>query len=325
MLSKNKPVEPAAAPEVSVVMATYQRPRSLLESVQSALSQSFQSLEVLVVVDGPHEPTVEALATISDPRVRVIVSPVNVGQAAAINLAIPEARGYWIALLDDDDLWLPDKLERQMELAAVAPQPYPIISCQLIARTESRDFHWPRRQPRPDQSLDEYLFCRSWPTTGEGMVQNSTILTPTELLKRVPFSAGLKRYVDLDWLMRTQQVDGAEAVFVASKEPLVIWHIEENRTRVSNRDDWHWALSYIQERRHLMTARGYGAFVMTFVSASAAKQGDWSAFFPLLREAFSGGRPGFVEVLGHLANFCLPRSAKTVAAGLSASRQPKNR
>ena len=309
------------APKVSVIVATYRRPRTLVAAVRSALAQTFAAIEVLVVVDGPHEPTSEALATIADPRLRVLVSPDNVRQAAAFNLAIPEARGRWIALLDDDDLWLPDKLERQMAIAERFPRPYPIVSCRLIARNESRDFVWPRRLPRPGQPLDEYLFCRRWPTTGEGMVQNSTILTPTELMRRVPFTGGLKRYVDLDWLLRVKEVDGVGVAFVDSDEPLVIWNIETSRDRVSNRDDWRWALEYIRERRHLVTARAYGAFVMTLVSASAAKQRDRSAFLPLLREAFARGRPGLVEVLGHVANFCLPSAAGAAAAGLSGSRR----
>ena len=317
--------ERGPAPTVSVIMATYRRPGTLVDAVRSALAQSVEAIEVLVVVDGPHEPTSEALAAIADPRVRVLVSPDNVGQAAAFNLAIPEARGKWIALLDDDDLWLPRKLERQMASAEASPHPYPIVSGRLIARTESRDFLWPRRRPRPGQPLDEYLFCRRWPTTGEGMVQNSTILTSTELLKKVPFTGGLKRYVDLDWLLRVKQVSGAEVSFVESDEPLTIWHIEASRTRVSNHDDWRWALRYIRERRHLMTARAYGAFVMTMVSASAAKQGDWSAFIPLLREAYARGRPGAIEVLNHVANFCLPRAAGAAAAGLSGSRQRGSR
>lgn len=314
-----------SAPTVSVIMATYRRPESVVESVQSALAQTFRSLEILVVVDGPHEPTTKALGAIADPRLRVLVSPSNVGQAAAINLAVPEARGRWIALLDDDDLWLPEKLARQMTTATSSPHPYPIVTCQLIARNESRDFHWPRRRPRTGQALDEYLFCRHWPTTGEGMVQNSTILTPASLLRRLPFTGGLKRYVDLDWLLRSQQVDGAEVVFVESHEPLVIWHIEGGRDRVSNQDDWRSALRYIRERRHLTTARGYGAFVLTLVSASAAKQNDWSAFWPLLREACTRGRPGPVELFGHVANFLLPRRAQATAAGLVASRQVGNR
>src|SRR4051812_33536788 len=104
-------------PEVSVVIPTRGRPDWAPRAVDQALSQTLRTIEVLVVVDGPDPATVEALARIGDPRLRVIELPESGGAPAARNVGVRHARADWVALLDDDDGWLPTKLAAQLELA----------------------------------------------------------------------------------------------------------------------------------------------------------------------------------------------------------------
>jgi glycosyltransferase involved in cell wall biosynthesis len=98
---------------VSVVIPTYQRGKFFLEAVESVLAQTYSDIEIIVVEDGSHEAE-QKLDLLGSP-VRYIWQP-NQGVAAARNTGVREAKGGWIAFLDDDDLWLPEKLSRQMSL-----------------------------------------------------------------------------------------------------------------------------------------------------------------------------------------------------------------
>ncbi len=312
-----RPVNPAPKPQphVSVVIPTYHRPRLVERAVRSALQQTLDSIEVIVVVDGLDEATFATLARIDDARMKIVRPQRTLGNAGARNAGVQQARGQWVAFLDDDDLWMPEKLAAQVQLAEESGIRFPVVTCRLIARNETTDFVWPRRLPRACQNLGEYLFCRNLPLTGDGLIQTSTVLTSTELARKLPFQDGLKKYVDQDWLLRADREEGVEILF-ASTAPLVVWHIEDGRARVTNNDDWRWALSWVRERRHIVTPRAYGAFVLTVASGCASRQRDWSAFFPLLREAYGYGRPNTVELVSHLANFAIPRRVQSGLAGL---------
>jgi glycosyltransferase involved in cell wall biosynthesis len=106
-------------PFVSVVIPTYNRLRQLCTALDSVLAQSYSSFEVIIVDDGSDDGTREHIERLitgrfeSDRPVRYIFQA-NQGSSAARNRGIAEARGQWIAFLDSDDLWYPDKLQWQV-------------------------------------------------------------------------------------------------------------------------------------------------------------------------------------------------------------------
>lgn len=279
------------SPLVSVVIPTYLRPVLVLRAIQSALAQTVKDIEVIVIVDGRDDETRRALATIEDCRLAVIVPDRQLGNANARNAGIGSARARYVAFLDDDDEWLPRKLELQLGTAERSRWKYPIVTCRMIARSESSDAIWPRRAPRQCEPFSEYFFCRRTPFTGEGMVINSAVLTSSELMLRVPFRIGLERHVDPDWLMRAALVPDVGLELVQESEPLLIWHIEHDRPRITTRYDWQRSLAYARANIELFTPRGYAAFVLHVVGSAAAAQNDGRAFFLLLKEAFNRGRP----------------------------------
>ena len=276
-----------------------------------------------MVVDGRDEVTIDTLNRIGDDRLKVLVPTRRLGNAAARNFGIDAACGAWIALLDDDDRWLPKKLALQLSAAERSRYRLPIISCRLNARSETQSFVWPRRYPDVDQPLSEYLFCRRRPTTGEGLVQTSTVMAPTELFRRVPFQAGLRRYVDLDWLLRADVLDEVGIEFVPAREPLVVWRIEAKRGRVTNQAGWRWDLAWIRRRRSLVTPRAYAAFLLTLASTRAARDRSRSGLLVLLREALRVGRPGWAEIVYHAGNFGLSTAMRARLAAALAHRTPR--
>lgn len=110
------------APKVSVVIPTHNRPELLRRALHSVLAQTYVDFEIIVIDDGDNEAGAEEVChSFSDPRVRYIaqVKP-HGGAPAARNRGVREARSGYVAFLDDDDEWLPYKLERQISVLASA-------------------------------------------------------------------------------------------------------------------------------------------------------------------------------------------------------------
>lgn len=104
---------------VSIIMPAYRVESIIEDSINSVISQTYQNWELLVADDCSPDATASVVASASerDSRVRLIQCKVNGGPAVARNAALAEARGRWIAFLDSDDLWLPDKLEETIQYA----------------------------------------------------------------------------------------------------------------------------------------------------------------------------------------------------------------
>ncbi|MDB5536674.1 MAG: hypothetical protein JWQ65_1549 [Devosia sp.] len=108
-------------PQVSVILPTYNRLRTLPDAIGSVLAQSVRDLELIVVDDASSQNIEGLVRSIGDSRLRYIRRPINGGAGAARNTGLSHARGRYIAFQDSDDLWLPGKLEFQ--LAAFADLP----------------------------------------------------------------------------------------------------------------------------------------------------------------------------------------------------------
>jgi GT2 family glycosyltransferase len=105
---------------VSVVVPTRNRSTLLSMTLRSVLRQQQVELEVIVIDEASTDDTAAMLATLGDARVRVIPHDRPLGVSAARNRGAAEAHGEWLAFVDDDDLWAPDKLARQIQAAETA-------------------------------------------------------------------------------------------------------------------------------------------------------------------------------------------------------------
>jgi hypothetical protein len=180
----------------------------------------------------------------------------------------------------------------------------PIVASRLINRTPRADLVMPRRLPAPDEPPSEYLMVRRGLFHGDGFVQTSTIMAPTDLLRRVPFAGDLRRLQELDWTLRALSHDGVGLVVAA--EPLVVWHTDEDRPRVSFDSPWEAQLEWLRGRRSLFTPRAYAACTMSVISAMAAPTRSGRVFRTLLREARRHGRPGLLDYVTFLQIWLLP-------------------
>lgn len=109
------------APLVSVILPCFNRLRFLEPAVASVCAQTFRDFEFLIIDDGSEAQTRTWLVTRVDPRMRVILHAHTGNQSMLRNLAIAGSRGRYLAFMDSDDLWVPEKLERQLELLQSQP------------------------------------------------------------------------------------------------------------------------------------------------------------------------------------------------------------
>ncbi|MGB8644426.1 MAG: glycosyltransferase [Anaerolineae bacterium] len=109
-----------SGPRISVVITTYNRPTLMCEAIASVLAQTMRDFELIVVDDGSTDNTRETVQSFGDKRI-VYIHQENRGLAEARNTGIRASKGEWVAFLDDDDLFLPDKLECQAQLIEQQP------------------------------------------------------------------------------------------------------------------------------------------------------------------------------------------------------------
>jgi glycosyltransferase involved in cell wall biosynthesis len=292
---------------VSAVIPTRGRPELMLRAVRSVLAQTLQAIEAVVVIDGEDRATEGALAELikEDGRVRVIALATSIGGSDARNRGVSEASGEWIAFLDDDDEWLPDKLLSQLDSVTTSTAPVIIGTCKIIARTPGRDYVWPRRMPEPNEQICEYLLARRTFSRGEGSIQTSTFFVRRKLMLAQPFKSGQLKHQDTEWLLRVSQLRGATVVFV--NKVLAIHYIEEERASVSSKANWRYSLQWVRRDRHLFTPRALTGFVLHQIAPEASEQRDWSAFPTLLLEVLRHGKNTSRDYAIYLAMWLMPR------------------
>jgi glycosyltransferase involved in cell wall biosynthesis len=182
------------SPLFSVIVPTFNRGRFVSEAIASVLTQTVTDLECVVVDDASPDPT--RLPDALDPRVRLVRREVNGGPAAARNTGLAEARGRYVAFLDDDDLFTPDRLE----LALEGLQRAPVATCWTAFagraghRTSGR---------RLEGNVADVILDEDVPHLGAVAVAREAALG---------FDESLDNLEDVDWWLRTVRLDPVTTV-----------------------------------------------------------------------------------------------------------------
>ena len=102
--------------KISIVIPTYNRVDFLPKAIQSVLNQTYRNWEMIIVDDGSTDNTEEIVKGYKESRIQYIVHKYNLGLSAARNTGIKKSRGEYIAFLDSDDEWFPEKISCQMNI-----------------------------------------------------------------------------------------------------------------------------------------------------------------------------------------------------------------
>lgn len=193
-------------PRVSVIIPSYNGSGWIAESIESVLNQTFRDHEIIVVVDGSTDGTEEVVARFGS-DVRCVVQE-NGGPARARNTGLAQSRGEFVAFLDDDDLWEPDKLEVQVRLLDEHPE-LGVVFSNYRPFGDPADYtdgfsRSPVLRQLPKSEIAPAVYRLDPDHTFEGLLRDlfswtSTLLVRSSCLQRTgPFDANL-RYAAEDW------------------------------------------------------------------------------------------------------------------------------
>ncbi len=300
----------AASPLITVVIPTRGRADLVVRAVQSALRQTYSGVEVIVVVDGPDGVTVERLEGLGEQRLRVLALPENVGGGEARNIGIREARGSWIAMLDDDDQWFPEKLTVQMAAVPDLSARYCLVTCGRIEQQPGHaDVIAPRRTLCTGEDVSEYMF---YPEDKRHHIcgpQTSSFLATKELFLAVPFTKGLRCHQDWDWYLRAMHHDGTTAIMV--EEALYMMDVEPSRPRMTQVARWQLSMDWVESQRHLFTPRAYRSFLINEIMFRCEETRHRSRIFRrLLSLCRSSGKLRFKEIVAVVKWYLFRPSAR---------------
>jgi glycosyltransferase involved in cell wall biosynthesis len=185
-------------PTVSVVIPTRNRAERLTtHALPSALSQRGVDVEVVIVDDGSDEETRRALESLENGRVRVVRHPQREGQSRARNSGIEAARGEWIAFLDDDDLWAPDKLRQQLDAAAAAGAEFAYTGVIMVDEARGGEVITVLPSTAPEGLLERLLVTNAIHAGASSVIARSSVVREVG-----GFDENLVQFTDWDLWIR---------------------------------------------------------------------------------------------------------------------------
>ena len=159
---------------VSVVMAAYNAQDTIASAIQSVLDQTYSNWELLIIDDCSQDNTVSIVQSFADERIRLLVNKKNCGVSLTRKKGLDAAKGDWIAVLDSDDIWEPQKLKKQIELSKLKNAKLIFTGSGFMDESGKRldwQLHVPKRL-----TYRELL--------KQNLVSNSSVLVKKELYKK---------------------------------------------------------------------------------------------------------------------------------------------
>lgn len=265
-------------PLFSVLIATYARPDYLREAVASVLEQTVDDLECIVVDDAGHPPA----RVPDDSRVRLVRRAVNGGQAASYNTGLAHARGRYLAFLDDDDRYTPERLAIALEGFKRAP----LVVCRSrVMGQVSRGRSRPRRTLEGDVSA--VIRDQMTPIPGQTAVERPVAL---------PFDERFRASTDVEWWIRMAQqvrVATVDRTGLLYRRHEGVRYINDRGQRVRD----HLMMLEVHADYFAAHPRG-AAFHLQQIGARALRTGDYSTATSVLVRSLMR-RPG-ARTLWHL-------------------------
>lgn len=298
---------------VSVVIPTVGRPE-LGAAVRSALAQTHPVLEVLIMADT----TDELNGLPDDPRVEVIRVGPGAGGNRGRQSGIEAARGDIVGLLDDDDEWLPTKVE--VQLAQVSGEgavsgPW-LATCRVQVRGHDRgDQVWPDRLIQPSERLVDYLFVKRKVRGGTGFIQASCLLFPRSLALETPFDPSLRFHQDVSWLVDVAH-EHPDLRVVQSDLPLSIYLVTPGTGSVSQSIKADASVAWALDRLRADGPRVLGDFILTQSLLLARRATSVTGVLRMLRVGLVRGRPGLPALSYALVSLAKVAVARTTGRRL---------
>jgi glycosyltransferase involved in cell wall biosynthesis len=250
--------------DVTAVIPTHNRSALLARTLRCALGQRGVDLQVVVVDDGSTDDTAQVVSAADDGRVKMVRHPRATGVSAARNRGIAEASGEWIAFLDDDDLWAPDKLASQLDAARRTGRGWAYGGA--VAVTSSLEVVSAGPPPTPER-VAEGLPYRNMVPAGA-----SNVVVRRDALERVGgFDPALRHMSDWDLWIRL----GQSGLPAAVNAPVVAYRLHPGNASAQTWDIP--AEMEVVERRYAALRRGAPvdrAYVYRWIAWNSLRSGN---------------------------------------------------
>lgn len=265
-------------PLISVIIPTYNRAYSITHAISSALQQSYNNTEVIVVDDASTDNTSTIIRNINDPRIRYYCLEKNSGPSIARNAGIDNAHGRFVAFLDSDDEW--DRKKIELQLAALKQQNDPenaVCYTQANMVEDNRTYLLPTRGKERDEPVGDYIMCGS-----DGAISTSSIMLSSALAKANPFPTDHSIFEDWDVLLRLEKI-GVEWIYL--DQPLFTWHNESRKDRLSASN--HVGSEWLERHKHYLSPKAYFSFSVQQIACPLIALREKKLYtFKLLTKAF---------------------------------------
>ncbi|WP_081618682.1 MULTISPECIES: glycosyltransferase [unclassified Thioalkalivibrio] len=304
-----------AFPAVSVIIPSYRRHTEVLRAAQSALGQTLAPVEVIVVNDGPDPKKRRLLRDINDERLRYLEAQWHGSAGATRNFGIAHAKGTWVALLDDDDWWLEEKLERQFRALRGS-------GCtQLVLAGVERTCLWDgSSRLRPRTQTAEVASVSRAILSGRGDVSTSTLLVPAQVCKEVRFNETENLLEDTEWLLnigRSLQMLVVPAVIVERGY--------SEGARLSRSGDYEAAWRWYVRNKCLIEPEARVTALLQIVARRAAVDRCLKGIVRIFRELVRERRLTWQNVYALVRVFLLPPDVKNKLRDMLCGRRSKTR
>ncbi|MGI6669997.1 MAG: glycosyltransferase family 2 protein [Christensenellales bacterium] len=199
---------------VSIIMAAYNAEKTISIAINSILTQTYTDWELLVINDCSKDRTAEVVASFTDPRIRLLNNESNSGVSVSRKKGMEAATGEWIAVLDSDDAWTSDKLEKQIKLAKETGEEL-IFTGSAFMDDDGNPIDWQLHVPTT-LTYRELL--------KQNLVSNSSVLVKADLYRK-HYAIGDGMHEDFAiWLGITREGKDAYGI----DEPLLIYRVAKS-------------------------------------------------------------------------------------------------
>lgn len=236
----------------------------------------------------------------SFPNVRLIHSDPQFGGNGARQCGIDASSHSIVALLDDDDQWVPHKLATQLEAVRSAglelnDDLWVVSSATLRTSNDGTKTLWPTKNPGSEiVDPEKYLFSRKLIRRQGESLQTSTFIFPKKLGVTVRFDPSIRIHQDWDWIIKTKRSACATILFV--NEGLTYRKIDDQKS-LSSQSKWRDSYSWGETALKATSRRVNGEFFYGPPLKYAIKTGQWKPILQCLTKGLTSGPPGVVTLL----------------------------
>ncbi|MEZ7213275.1 glycosyltransferase family 2 protein [Klebsiella spallanzanii] len=296
---------------ISVIIPTIGR-NSLERTLSSVLNQTYDVSQIIICYDGDDYEHfgigINEICSCDSSKIVVInCGPFNGGNNAR-QMGIEIASSQYIALVDDDDEWLPCHISSFFEMITDIKHDYILYSSGAIFMVDGLKVgERPTRMKKENETFSEYIFTKKSLGWEHGFIQSSIMIFSKSLVEKVPFDKKLRFHQDVDWILRVQK-SGLPYIYKQNPVKTVIYNSTNDSVSKKIRADqsFEWAKTAFDT----IDKRCLGDFLLTQTFRFAKNNDGYLKAIQVIARGVYYGRPSYYSVALAIVDLIFPRKIK---------------